>query len=350
MSKLIFEASIDAIYDASVYTLGPNQIRIIFDSDEAIPGNDVIYSGFIIVNEYNHVKEADYTDYIYKYRDVEDRSVFDLDNDNIPYTPEPEPEPPIPPEPPVPEPSTLAEILEQKIQELSLACHNEIEYGIDLMIDGNIEHFSYSLSGGDQNNIDDLFNTMNLTLAPQYYHADGKSCKLYTPAQIFYIYFNNKAQTQDAITYYNQLVMWLKDIDGDAEDTEANRNAVESVTWRITELIDKYLELYESVLEQGQTQLEAYKMNLESRGVEFPDDIYQDAKVPEDIVLSNNDVVPQQEETVSFDDIIDSAVDDKVEEIDESEDEEVEDTDSENKEEEIEETENEEVEDTESEE
>ena len=313
MSLIVFENDNSTIYNASVYTLGSNQIRIVFDpSTEAIPGNDTIYSGFVTLNDYNHSVEADYRDFIYKYRDVEDERTFDLDNDNQPYVPPAPPTPPTPPEPPAP--PTLAEVLQQKIQELSSACHTEIEFGIDLRISGNIEHFSYSLAGGDQNNIDDLFNTMTLTLAPQYYHADGSSCKLYTPAQIFYIYFGNKAQTQDAVTYYNQLALWLRDTYGDAEDTEANRNAVQSVTWRTTSLVDQYLALYEAVLAQGQSQLEAFKASLEERGVDFSEDIYP--VVP-------NEVEEASQETIGFDDLLNAASETNDEEVEESEEEEV---------------------------
>ena len=312
MSLLVFENDNSTIYKASVYTIGSNQIRIVFDpSIETIPGNDTIYSGFITVNEYNHTKEAHYRDYIYKYRDVEDSRTFDLDNNDQPYVPPAPPTPPTPPEPPAP--PTLQEVLNQKITELSSNCHIEIESGIDLRINGNIEHFSYSLSGGDQNNIDDLFNTMNLTLAPQYYHADGSSCKLYTPAQIFYIYFGNKAQTQDAVTYYNQLALWLRDTYGNAEDTEANRNAVQSVIWRATGLIGHYLELYEAVLAQGQSQLEAFKKSLEDRGVDFSENIYPVVPNEDDIVV---------EDTVGFDDILEAA--DEAEDVEEDSTEETE--------------------------
>ena len=306
MSKLVFEAAKNEIFDASVYTLGSNQIRIVFANAADVPGNDVIYSGFVTVNEYNHMVEASYKDYIYKYRDIEDSRTFDLDNNNVPYVP-PTPVPPVPPTPPEPPvPPTLAEVLANKIAELSAACKTEIEDGVTISFDGNIEHFAYSLSGGDQNNIDDLFNTMIQTLSGQYYHADGGSCKLYTPAEIFYIYFFNKAQTQSAVTYYNQITIWLNDVFGDAEDTEANRKAVEDVAWRVTPLVGKYLELYEAVLTQGQSQMEMFKSGLESKGVDFSEDIeLVEVNTTDDVV--DDESTDEEESPSMFDELVEAA-------------------------------------------
>ena len=269
MSKLIFTADESTIFDASVYTIGPNQVRIVFTDSVKIT-DEIVYSGFITVNEYNHMKEADFTDYIYKYRDTEQERVYEIDNNDEPYVP---PVPPTPPEPPVPPTPTLPEVLSQKIAELSNACRNEIESGVAIDFNGVIEHFAYSLSGGDQNNIDDLFNTMIQTLSGQYYHPDGGSCRLYSPAEIFYIYFLNKANTQDAVTYYNQMSIYLETTYGNAEDTEENRNAVSAVYWKLTPLTGSYLELYEAVLAQGQTQMAAYKASLEEKGVDFSEPI-----------------------------------------------------------------------------
>lgn len=284
MSKLLFVGDSN-IYDASIYTIGANQIRVVFASADNMPGEDVVYAGFDVINEYNHsIVEASFRDYTYKYRDTDNERVKEMDNNNTPWEPEPEPPvPPVPPVPPTPEP-TLAEVLANKLSEFSSTCRMFIEAGIDLYINGNIEHFSYFLSSGDQNNIDDLFNTMTQTLSGQYYHADGGTCKLYTPAQVFYIYFGNKANTQDNVTYYNLISAQLHELYDNAEDTEENRNTVAALVYKEYQLIGQYAVTYQAALTQGQQQIDAYKAKLEEEGVDFSEHIYP--------------VVPNEEESV----------------------------------------------------
>lgn len=273
MSKLLFVADTENIYDASVYTLGPNQVRLVFSNAEVKPADAILLSGFNVINEYNHsIIEASYTDYIYSYRDTGDDRVVELDNNNVPWTPEPEP--PVPPVPPTPEPPTLAEVLADKIQEFSDTCRNYIEGGVDLYIGGIIEHFSYYLSGGDQNNIDDIFNTMTQTLSGEYYHCDGGICKLYTPAQVFYIYFANKLNTQDNVTYYNLIAAQLHELYDNAEDTEENREIVSSLVYKAYELIGQYKVTYDAVIAQGIAQMNTVKAKLEEAGVDFSEHIY----------------------------------------------------------------------------
>ena len=63
MSKLLFVADTENIYDASVYTLGPNQVRLVFSNTEVKPADAVLLSGFNVINEYNHsIIEASYTE------------------------------------------------------------------------------------------------------------------------------------------------------------------------------------------------------------------------------------------------------------------------------------------------
>lgn len=278
MSKLLFVADSTNIYDASVYTIGSNQVRLVFQDPTTKPKEDILLSGFNVINERNpSIIEADYTDYIYDYRDTGDERVVELDNNNTPWEPEPEPPtPPTPPEPPVPEPPTLAEVLANKLAEFSSTCRMYIESGIDLYIgsEQNIEHFSYSLTGGDQNNIDDIFNTMTQTLSSQYYHCDGGICKLYTPAQVFYIYFGNKLNTQDNVTYYNLISAQLHELYDNAEDTEENRETVQALVYKNYELVGQYKTTFDSVIAQGEAQMEAIKTKLEEAGVDFSEHIY----------------------------------------------------------------------------
>ena len=271
MSKILF-AQDTSVYDASVYTIGENQLRLVFADAKDRPADEILYSGFDIINEYNpSIIEADYKDYKYKYRDTEDERVAEVDNNNVPW--QPEPEPPVPPAPPVPEPK-LVDVLNNKIAEFSNACRMNIENGIDLYIGGNVEHFSYYLGSGDQNNIDDLFNTMIQTLSGQFYHCDGGICKLYTAAQIFYIYFGNKANTQDNVTYYNLMSAQLHEKYDNAEDTAENRAEVEALVYKQAQLEGSFLSTYEAATTQALEQLEAYKGKLIEEGVDFSEHIW----------------------------------------------------------------------------
>ena len=213
MSKIRFVALPDNIYDAAVTDIGPNQVRIVFPEDtENIPDIQDILSGFDVLNEHNLEIMNSYEDYNYIYREYTGGFLYELDNDNVPWVePEPPYVPPTPPEPPVPEPPTVGETLDNKLQEFSEACGQAIEAGVDVEIDGAVEHFSYSLSGGDQNNIDDIFNALLNTGYPQYYHCDGGICKLYDKWQVFAIYSGEKGNKMDHTTYYNEVSFQLRD-------------------------------------------------------------------------------------------------------------------------------------------
>ncbi len=267
MSKIRFVALPDDIFDAVVTELGPNQVRITFPEDfEDIPDIDVILSGFVTLNEHNLEVMNSYEDYNYIYREVTGGKMFELDNDNVPWVePEPPYVPPTPPEPPAPVIPTVGETLQAKISEFSSNCQAAIEAGVDVDIDGTLEHFSYSLSGGDQNNIDDVFNTMFNTGLPQYYHADGQSCKLYTRMQIFAIYATEKGNKMDHTTYYNQIALQLaeeyKDI-YDERDEEINA-IINAYVYKEVPLEGEYLANYTQIMHDMALTIEVYRKKIE---------------------------------------------------------------------------------------
>lgn len=143
---------------------------------------------------------------------------------------------------------TLEEVRKKKISSLSSICHNVIEHGVDVEIDGVKEHFSYSIEKGDQGNIDDIFSLANTTKLSQPYHADGGSCKLYTPEQITAIYVAQKINKTVQETWFNQMKQYIlvcEDID------EINEIIYGQPLTGI------YLENYNAILKQAQEILDA---------------------------------------------------------------------------------------------
>ena len=262
MSKVKFIANADATYECVVTQIGLNQVRVTFLGGVIVPDESVILSGFDVLNEYNDQVMTSYEDYTYKYRDTEEDNVFELDNDNVPWV---EPEPPYIPPTPTPVPPyvpTLAEVLSTKLDEFTSVCRSAIEGGVDIDIDGTMEHFSYSLDGGDQNNIDDIFVTMLNTGLPQYYHCDGGECKLYTLEQVFALYAAQKANKLDHTTYLNLIRIQLNELYGDAEDTEENRNDVSNMVYKEVALEGEYLTRYTEIMQEGAKSIEAFRKKI----------------------------------------------------------------------------------------
>lgn len=281
MSKLIFNADKTGVFDARVSAIGPNQIRVVFNS--TVPEERILYSGFVVINEYNGLVEADYSDYKYKYRDVEEPHTFDLSNDGIPYTPtvsmkdmdkggevinfehdEEEGEVTF-------DKDSIAGYVESKISDLSEECKEEIEKGTQVMINDIVETFSYSLADGDQNNIDDMFNSMMQTKSGQYYHADGKPQQYFEPYQIYDIYSSLKLNKLNKIARYNQLVLMLRNMfSEDKEYTADDTEYIEQVSFKSTKLKGDFHKNYIANRTQNEDQMEALKQNLIANGIEFP--------------------------------------------------------------------------------
>ena len=269
MSKIRFVALPDNIYDAAVTDIGPNQVRIAFPDDEnvVIPDIDDILSGFDTLNENNFEVMNSYEDYNYIYREITGGRTFELDNNNVPWVePEPPYVPPTPPIPPVPEPPTVGDTLNSKIMEFSQACGQAIEAGVDVEIDGAIEHFSYSLSGGDQNNIDDIFSALLNTGMPQYYHCDGGMCKLYDKWQVFAIYSTEKGNKMDHTTYYNEVSFQLRDkykdeLESKDPDIVAEINAL---VYKEVPLEGEFLQNYQTIMADMGATIEIYRNIIEN--------------------------------------------------------------------------------------
>lgn len=200
--------------------------------------NDVLLSGRIeIINEYNNTVQGVFNGYTTIYRTFEDNPLrYQLSNDGSVYI-EPEPNPIPDPEPYEP---TLEEAISTKIDELNHICEQSIVNGVDVNIDGNIEHFSYNEK--DQANIDDLMNAAKATMMDQPYHADNGSCKLYTPEQIIAIYIAEKMNKTHHTTYFNQMKMYVQTLD--------DKDTISAIIYGVS-LTGQYLNTYNLMMAQA---------------------------------------------------------------------------------------------------
>lgn len=171
---------------------------------------DVLTSGVIqIINEYNNTVQGEFNGYTTVYREFEDEPLkIQLSDDGSVYVAPPEPEPVPDPEPYEP---TLEEVIYNKVAEFNSICEYSIINGVDVEINGTMEHFSYNEK--DQSNIDDLTNAAKETMMDQPYHADNGSCKLYTPEQIITIYITEKMNKTHHTTYFNQMKMYIQTLE-----------------------------------------------------------------------------------------------------------------------------------------
>ncbi len=205
--------------------------------------NAPLSEGFLELNEHNGFVQSDYSGHKYIYKQEDDGLTFILtaDENDVYVEPEPEPIPEL--EPYIP---TFEDIKNDKINYLSSICNRNVINGVDVEIDGNVEHFSYK--DEDQVNIKEIFDLAVQTNVPMYYHADGESCKLYTVEQIIAIYSTASANKMHHTTYFNQLKMFV--------DTLETEEDIETITYG-QELTGEYLETYNASMAQAQLVLEA---------------------------------------------------------------------------------------------
>lgn len=200
---------------------------------------DILTSGIIqIINEYNDTVQGEFNGYSTIYREFDDEPLkIQLSNDGSVYVAPPEPEPTPEPEPYVP---TLEEVINNKIYELNYICRQSILNGVDVEIDGEIEHFSYNED--DQANIDDLTNSAKETMMDQPYHADDGNCKLYTAEQIITIYIAEKMNKTHHTTYFNQMKMYIK--------TLRDKDVISAINYGDA-LTGQYLDTYNLMMAQA---------------------------------------------------------------------------------------------------
>ena len=235
MSLIKFTKSLDII-EVNLSTDLSNHVKISFTSSNDIPNETVLCSGFQELNEHNHFVQSDYIDMKYVYRKIDDLCYIMTNAENDIYVESPV----IIPKPIEPYAPTIDEIKSSKISTFSNICNKSITYGVDVEIDGIMEHFSYNEE--DQTNIKELFDLTVQTNIPMYYHSDGNSCKLYTADQIVTIYTTSAMNKMHHITYFNQLKMYLQSLN-DIEN-------IKDIEYGY-ELTGEYLDTYNAAMEQA---------------------------------------------------------------------------------------------------
>lgn len=84
MSKIVFMNDPNTIYDGSFSQIGTHQVRLIFA--DTMPSEDILLSGFSLVNEHNGTVQTKRNDYTYIYRKYSDNpNQIELCNDNKPW-------------------------------------------------------------------------------------------------------------------------------------------------------------------------------------------------------------------------------------------------------------------------
>lgn len=102
----------------------------------------------------------------------------------------------------------LPSLSEKKAQMASEKCQETIYNGIDVELSGGKQHFS--LEAHDQTNIDSMFSAITMGATEYPYHADGKSCIMYSAEDIITLYMEYKKFVTTQTTYCNFLRQWAK--------------------------------------------------------------------------------------------------------------------------------------------
>ena len=114
-------------------------------------------------------------------------------------------------EPPAEEESPSVEFIRSsKLNEMSYACRQAIEAGIDLNIRGEMRHFS--LTTQDQLNLMSL-NAMAQTETGIPYHADGETCIFYTAEELQQIIAAMNSHKNYHTIYYNSLRNYINSLE-----------------------------------------------------------------------------------------------------------------------------------------
>lgn len=206
----------------------------IFDKIEILTRNDEVCGTY---NDFNTVY-------------LREENTITLSNDGSVYT---EPEIPDIEDIPVYVP-TLEDIKAMKINELSAICENQILNGVDVEIEGEIEHFSYKLE--DQNELKSAFDLALQTGMSVPYHSDGNGCKLYTVEQITSLYIAQQTNLTHHKTYFNQMKMYINTLD--------DMEVVKAIIYGDA-LTGQYLEDYNTVMNQAALIIQKV---LENGGIE----------------------------------------------------------------------------------
>lgn len=209
MSKIVFLKNKNQIYDGIFEQIGSNQVRITFD--KIIPSNDILLSGFNLVNEYNKCVQTIREDYKYLYRTYEDdQMTVELCNDGIEYTPETVSKP----EPYEPTPEELEAVFQQnKTNKIALSKLMLAEFlennPIHSTAHNNIAGI-YSVTNEKQTLMMSQYMTYQIekTVNPDAkltWNETGKSCEEWTEEEFLHLILEIKAYVYPLVSYQQKV-------------------------------------------------------------------------------------------------------------------------------------------------
>ena len=213
--KIIKDNSfIGIVYSGQFIAQGKNTNKLFFANEitgQLVKCNDEFYRDYWMVaienspipfimadiieiteEEYNTIKQA-----------IDDNEEIIINDDDD----EEEEEPIVIPEEPD---ITLEFIRATKLEQMSKDCRQTIENGFDLVLRGEIKHFS--LTTQDQLNLMSL-STMVQTQDLIPYHADGEECTFYTTEEINEIIAAAASFKNYQLAYYNALKTYINALD-----------------------------------------------------------------------------------------------------------------------------------------
>ena len=144
------------------------------------------------------------------------------------------------------EENVLETVRAAKIIEISNACGDLIVAGVDVEIDGEVNHFNLSLE--DQANINNLFRVVELGGSEFPYQADDGTCKIYTAEQIAKIYMAAQTLITTQTTYHNALKQYVRSL--------RSTNTISKVTYGM-DLPEKYASAVAEKLAVAREQMDA---------------------------------------------------------------------------------------------
>ncbi|MCI5918729.1 MAG: hypothetical protein MRZ75_05270 [Roseburia sp.] len=242
MEKIKFCNS-DIVYNCNLVYIKNDVYKIVLVTP--LPSDDILLSGFMLLNEYNLDVMSDFSDYTTKYKSTNEINTIYLSTGEVfsestqPGTTQDEGKED---EKELTEEEKLAkleQVKKNKIDEMNKICEETINNGIS--IDGK----QYSFTIQDQNNILNVMNVAKTTGLEVPYHANDESCALYTFEQVANIYMQEQIHLAMCQTYFNQLKLYIESI------LDVGKiNDISSITWG-TELTGRYLETYNMIIEQN---------------------------------------------------------------------------------------------------
>lgn len=214
--KIILDHTfIGAISSGHFVTESPSNHKLYYSSE--IKGQYIDYEGILyrdywmyplISDKYeftnaniSEISEEEYNAFIAAKQSEQEIIIDDDDDEPVPSTP-------VPSEDDIDEMRDY--LREAKIAEMSSACRQAIENGIDIIAQGKMRHFS--LTTQDQLNLMSL-NVMAQTQDIVPYHADGEQCIYYTAEEIKHIVAAANSHKIWHTTYYNALKTYINSLE-----------------------------------------------------------------------------------------------------------------------------------------